>query len=164
MLSQAFVFNEKQRFTAHLGLQTELEDAFEQNFPMLINAEVGHRELLTIVYQAMVAGTPLSVEGLYEVARKDLRYSNNTIEARLKNLKRGGIVKDGLIQCQRNAVDGRKRDVLLCDEAWHKMQLVGEHIAASILHYAALIEARGKVPTRPTNSDFFDPIPSGAVS
>lgn len=152
MLARNFAFNADQRATALLGIQAETEDAYEQYFPMLRKRERDHREILAIVYQAMLSDHPLTVERLYAVLEKELLLKNGAIELRLKDLK-----SEKLIKLERSESDRRRHEVLLTDDAIHRMQEVGEHIAAAVLHYAHLLKSRGPLPDQ-SPTGLFDPL------
>jgi hypothetical protein len=96
-------FNERQRVTAHLGIQTELEDAFERYFPELNNAPRYNREILPLIYQGWEAGQVITASEFDEVLKKELRISKNTIDNRIKNL-----TDRSLILSVPTETDGRK--------------------------------------------------------
>ena len=149
------VFNERQRVTAHLGIQTELEDVFEHCFPELDNAPRHHRKILVLIYQAWEAGEVITASQFDETLKKELRISQNTVDDRIKNLKDLHLVES--ISTEK---DGRKHRLKLSDSAYDRMQQIGDHMAACVLHYDALIRARGPVPEKLTFQDApFDPRP-----
>ena len=149
------VFNERQRVTAHLGIQTELEDIFEQHFPELDNTARHHRKILVLIYQAWEAGEVITATQFDEILKKELNVSQNTIDDRIKNLTDLHLVES--VSTER---DGRKHRLKLSDSAYDRMQQIGDYMAACVLHYDALIRARGPVPEKITFKDApFDPRP-----
>jgi hypothetical protein len=148
-------FNERQRVTAYLAIQTELEDVFERCFPELINAARHHREFLLLINQAWEAGEVITATQFDETLKKELGISQNTIDDRIKNL-----TDPHLVVSVSTEKDGRKHRLKLSDSAYDRMQQIGDHIAACILHYDALIRTRGPVPEKITFQDApFDPRP-----
>ena len=148
-------FNTRQRVTAHLGMLTEMEDVFERLFPELDNSQRHTRKILTLIYQAFDSGSTMSIGEFHEVLKSELHVSQTLVEERLKRL-----IGDKLIETVGSTVDRRKFSLKLTIDAWERMQLVGDHIAACTLHYSDLVKARGPIPDDLSSDEFFDPRPA----
>jgi hypothetical protein len=147
------MLNADQRVTAHLGLQTEMEDIYERSFPALNKLPRYHREILVLIYQGGVSGTQKSAEQFDQLVIQELNISQNTVDNRLKNLK-----DLGLIEWVSSSEDGRVFFPKLTTGALHGMQQVGDHMATCIFHYATLIQTRGPIPKGPAPDGLYDPV------